>query len=294
MKYIAGIEAGGTKFVVALGTTDGNILMRHTIPTTTPQEVMPQVITCLQDFYRQHAFVSIGIGCFGPIDLYPHSKTYGYITTTPKHAWQHVDIVGMVKQHFALPVGFDTDVNGAALGEYRWGQAHGFDCVVYVTVGTGIGLGAVVNGKALHGAMHPEGGHILIPRSPQDDFISICPFHSNCLEGMASGSALLQRMRVTSAVDIPTDHPVWSLQAYYLACAAVNYILTLAPQRIIFGGGVMQHPGLIEMVRQQAADLLAGYVENDMTKNMTDSIVYASLGQDTGVLGSLAIAINAM
>jgi len=290
MSYIAGIEAGGTKFMVALGTTDGKIITRQKIPTTTPQEVIPQVLHCLRKFYHQYTFAAVGIGCFGPIDPNPSSTTYGYITTTPKLAWQHCDIVGTIKHHFNVPIGFDTDANGAALGEYYWGQAQGLDNVIYITVGTGIGVGVVVEGNPMHGAMHPEAGHLLIPQLRDDDFSGTCPFHGNCLEGLACGPALLQRAGVVSASELSDDHPVWQIEAHYLACAAVNYILTLSPQRIIFGGGVMQQTGLIESIRKGMITLLANYIDNDMTKNITDSVTYASLGQDTGVLGSLAIA----
>jgi fructokinase len=294
MTYIAGIEAGGTKFLVSLGTTEGRIIAHHKIPTTTPQEVMPQVIACLQAFYQQHAFAAVGIGCFGPIDPNSASPTYGQITTTPKLAWQHYDIVSAIKQHFTLPIGFDTDVNGAALGEYRWGQAQGLSSVVYITVGTGIGVGVVVDGKPLHGAMHPEAGHLLVAQLPEDDFAGVCPFHNNCLEGLACGPALLQRVGASSANDIAPEHPVWQLEAHYLACAVSNYILTLSPQRIIFGGGVMQQPGLIEQVRQRTLTLLAGYIDNAMTKNIDNTVTYASSGQHTGMLGALALAAHSL
>ena len=292
MTYIAGIEAGGTKFIVSLGTTTGRIIAQQAIATTTPQEVMPQVIQCLKRFHQQQAFTAIGIGCFGPIDPNPASRTYGHITTTPKQAWQHYDIVGAVKQAFPLPIGFDTDVNGAALGECYWGQAQGLGCVVYITVGTGVGIGVVINGQPLHGAMHPEGGHLLIPQQQEDNFVGVCPFHGNCLEGLVSGPALLQRVGVRTPAEIPVEHPAWALQAHYLSYAAMNYILTLAPQRIIWGGGVMQQPGLLEQIRRNTTTALAGYVDNDMTKNMAQSMMYASLGQQTGVLGSLAIAVS--
>ena len=216
-KIYAGIEAGGTKFVCAMGTGPEDIRSSVSFPTTSPEETLGRTIEFLRQQGGASTLTAIGVASFGPVDLQPGSPTYGYITTTPKPGWANCDVVGALKQHFDLPVGFDTDVNGAALGEWRWGAAQGLDTFVYLTIGTGIGGGGMVNGKMLHGLVHPEMGHMLLRRDPeQDPFPGSCPYHGGCLEGLASGPALERRWGVRSET-LPPDHPAWALEAHYIA-----------------------------------------------------------------------------
>ena len=285
---LAGIEAGGTKFIVVIGDDQGKVLARSQIPTTTPAETMTQVI----DFLKKHEFSALGVACFGPIDPNPHSKTYGYITSTPKTSWRHYDIIGTLKRALPpTPMSFDTDVNGAALGEYYWGKGKDIDNFIYLTVGTGVGGGVMINGKLLHGAMHPELGHIVIPQDPANDFFAgICPYHGNCLEGLASGPAIKARWEVESALDLHATHPAWDCEADYLAKAMMNYILCFSPERIILGGGVMKQEQLLPLIQAKTKQLLAGYIENKTISAIEDTIVLAALGQEAGNMGALALA----
>jgi len=290
MNYIAGIEAGGTKCHVVVGTAEGDIVAKERIATTDPKTTLINVVRQLQKFQKSYDFRAIGIGAFGPADVDQQSPMYGYITTSPKPGWQMIDVVGAVKAQFDLPIAFDTDVNAAALGEYYWGQAQGKSHVIYITIGTGIGTGIVVDGKPLHGAMHPESGHMLIRRHPDDDSAGYCPFHGDCWEGLASGLALQERWNVVDAAKLPDDHSAWQMQAYYVAVGIVNLILAHAPQCVILGGGVMQRQGLMNLVRMQVQTLLASYLDNAMVNHLSSTVVLASLGQDAGVRGVLALA----
>ena len=233
----------------------------------------------------------MGIASFGPIDPEPASPKFGYITTTPKAGWRQVDFAGAVGRGLGVPVGFDTDVNVAALGEWRWGAGRGVDNLVYLTIGTGIGGGALVAGRPVHGLVHPEMGHIRIPHDRgADPFAGCCPYHGDCLEGLASGPAMAARWKQPGE-SLAADHPGWPLEARYLALAVVNIICTLSPQRIIMGGGVMEHPGLIELIRCEVSDLLNGYVQSPVIlENIDHYIVTPGLGNRSGVLGALALA----
>lgn len=284
----AGIEAGGTKWVCAVGTGPDQLVALERFPTTTPAETIGQVL----DFLRQFAGLkAIGVGSFGPIDLHPASPTDGYITTTPKAGWQFTDLVGPLRATFGLPVGFDTDVNAAALGEWRWGAAQGLDTFVYLTIGTGIGGGARVNGKLLHGLLHPEMGHMLMRRDAvRDAFAGVCPFHGDCLEGLATGPALEKRWGAR-AETLPIEHPAWELEAHYLAQAVVNLICIFSPERIILGGGVMQPPQVFALLRPAVQQLLNGYLQMpQITERIDEYIVPPGLGDRAGVLGALALA----
>jgi fructokinase len=285
---LAGIEAGGTKFIIVIGDDQGKVLARSQIPTTTTTETMTQVI----DFLKKHEFSALGVACFGPIDPNPHSPTYGYITSTPKTSWRHYDIVGTLTRALPpVPVFFDTDVNGAALGEYYWGNGKNINNFIYLTVGTGIGGGVMIDGKLLHGTMHPELGHILIPQDLiNDPFPGICPYHGNCLEGLASGPAIKSRWDVESALDLHASHPAWDFEADYLAKAMTNYILCFSPERIILGGGVMQQQQLLPLIQAKTKQLLAGYIENQTITSIEKTIVLAALGQEAGNMGALALA----
>jgi fructokinase len=276
----AGVEAGGTKFVCAAGTGPED-LIREAILTTTPSETLGHVVRFLRAQARP--LTAIGVASFGPLDLDQHSPTYGYITSTPKPGWSNVDIRGALHRELGLPVAFDTDVNAAALAESRWGAAQGLDNVLYLTVGTGIGGGALVNGAPLHGLAHPEMGHIFLPHDLQaDPFAGACPYHADCLEGLASGVAMERRWGVKAEL-LPANHPAWALEARYLALGLANFVCTFSPRRIVMGGGVMHHLDLFPMIRERLQDLLRGYVR-------APELVPPLLGDDAGVLGALALA----
>ncbi len=286
-----GIEAGGTKFVCAVGTGPQDLQAVERFSTTTPDETLAQAVA----FFRAQPepVVALGVGAFGPVDLHPASPTYGFITTTPKPGWAQTDLAGALRRALGVPVAFDTDVNVAGWGEYRWGAAQGLGTFLYLTIGTGVGGGAIVNGTRLHGLLHPEMGHLLVSRAEGDTFAGICPYHGACLEGMAAGPALRARWGV-SGDTLPPDHPAWRFQAHYLAQALVQYILTLSPQKIILGGGVMQQAHLFPMVRQQVQALLNGYVQHPMLLDRPDHyIIPPALGDKAGVLGALALAQEA-
>lgn len=287
----AGIEAGGTKFVCAIGTGPDDIRAETRFPTTTPDETIARAIEFFQQQQVTHELTSLGIASFGPVDPNPASPTFGYITSTPKTPWIDTDLAGTISRALDLPVGFDTDVNGAALAEHRWGAAQGLDTFIYITVGTGLGGGAMVNGKLLHGMMHAEMGHMLIPHNwDADPFAGLCPFHSDCLEGLAAGPALAARWQ-TDPQTLPPEHPAWELEAHYLGLGLVNMICTLSPQRIIMGGGVMQQQHLFALIHNQVYALLNGYIQqNQILEEMDSFIVPPGLGNRSGVLGAIALA----
>lgn len=283
-----GIEAGGTKFVCAVGTGPEDIRAMSQFPTTTPAESIQRAI---QFFREQPEPVSaIGLGAFGPVDPDPESATFGWITSTPKPGWQMTNLRGQIREALQVPVGFDTDVNAAALGEYRWGAADGLGTFLYLTVGTGIGGGGMVAGRLMHGLIHPEMGHMRIPKLPDDPFPGVCPFHGDCLEGLAAGPAL-ERRWAARAESLPPDHPAWGLEAYYLGVALANLICTLSPERIILGGGVMKQRQLFPLIRAQVKAVLNGYLQSPaIDEGMDRYIVPPALGDRAGVLGAIALA----
>jgi fructokinase len=296
-RLYGGIEAGGTKFVCAVGSGPDDIGDVIQFATTTPGETIHRAV----DYFRAQkaALHAIGIASFGPVDLNRSSPRYGFITSTPKPSWANTDLAGAIGRAMDLPVGFDTDVNGAALGEQRWGEAEGLDTFIYLTVGTGVGGGGMVGGKLMHGLVHPEMGHIRPPHNPSaqgpnaDPFPGICPFHGDCLEGLASGPAIQARWG-QPAQTLPPDHPAWPLEAHYLALALVNLICTLSPQRIILGGGVMKGPNLFPLIRAEVQDLLNGYVQApEIVVHIDRYIVPPALGDRAGVLGAIALAQQA-
>lgn len=291
-EIFGGIEAGGTKFLCGIGACpeDLNVV---SFPTSTPDATVETAAR----FFREQGggkLVAIGIGSFGPIDLEPSSKTYGYITSTPKRAWRNYDFAGAVGRALNLPIGFDTDVNAAALAEGRWGAAQDVEDFIYLTVGTGIGGGAVVGGRLVHGLMHPEMGHIPMPHDfTQDPFPGGCPFHKDCLEGLASGSAISERWG-KPAHDLPPNHPAWVLEAHYLALAVTTWVCTLSPKRIVMGGGVMQRDFLFPMIRQQLREMLNGYIPNRAVIEDADNyVVPPKLRNNSGVLGAILLARDA-
>ncbi len=286
------VEAGGTKFVCLIGSGPDDVVAQERIATETPAITIPKVI----DFFARHVqqqgpLEAIGIGSFGPVDPEPSSDRFGYITTTPKPGWAHTDLVGPLRDTFKVPVAFDTDVNAAAVGEYRWGAAQGLKTFVYITIGTGIGGGGLVEGRLMHGLIHPEMGHLRLPRDPiVDPFEGTCPFHGDCWEGLAAGPALEARWG-QPAEELSQDHPAWGLEVEYVALALNNLICTLSPQRIVLGGGVMQQPWLLPAIRQRVVALLAGYVQaSEITARIDEYIVAPGLGQQAGALGALALA----
>jgi fructokinase len=283
-----GIEGGGTKFVCAVGTGPHDVRAETRIPTTTPAETLGKAIEFFNEF---DGLSAIGVACFGPLDPHPASPTYGHILPTPKPGWTNADIVGTLRSALDLPIVFDTDVNGAARAEARWGAAQGCDPVLYLTIGTGIGGGALVNGKLLHGILHPEMGHIPLPRDPQlDPFPGVCPFHGDCFEGLAAGPALEKRWG-QKAETLPLDHPAWDLEAHYIALALASYIYTLSPQKIIVGGGVPQQAHLLSLIRQKVQAVLNNYVQSQLIIQSIDTyIVPPGLGNRAGVLGAIALA----
>lgn len=286
-QLFGGIEAGGTKFVCAVGTSPDD-LRETRFPTTTPGETINRTI----EFFRTQPPVAvIGIGSFGPIDLHPDSKTWGFITTTPKHGWANIDLAGSIARALDVPVAFDTDVNVAALGEHRWGAAQGLDSFVYLTIGTGIGGGGMMSGKLLHGLIHPEMGHIRLPHNfARDPFPGSCPFHGDCFEGLASGPAIEKRWGRRGEM-LPAKHPAWELEAHYIALALVNYICTLSPQRIILGGGVMEQVHLFPTIRREVRQILNDYIQSpEILERIDEYIVPPGLGKRAGVLGALALA----
>ena len=285
-----GIEAGGTKFVCAIGTGPGNIRALTRFSTRSPSETLGDAAA----FFRAQPQLpaAIGIGSFGPVDPCPGSSTYGYITNTPKAGWANTDIAGTIARSLGLPIVFDTDVNAAALAEHRWGAAHDVESVLYLTVGTGIGGGALVHGRRLHGLMHPEMGHVVVPRAAGDTFDGICPYHGNCLEGLAAGPALEARWG-RPACELEEDHPAWAVEAHYLGLAIVGFVLTLSPERVILGGGVMHQRQLFPLIQDVVQSRLNGYIQRtDITRNIARYIVPPALGDRAGVMGSLALAAD--
>ena len=290
---LGGIEAGGTKFVCGVGTGPGDLVTRA-FPTTTPAATIPRVV----EFLRQKAGTelhAIGIASFGPIDLHPGSATYGHITSTPKTGWANYDLAGEVETALGVPVGFDTDVNAAMLAEARWGAARGLSDAIYMTIGTGIGGGAMSHGQVIHGLVHPEMGHLRIPHDrARDPFPGICLYHGDCLEGLACGPALQARWG-TAAQDLPDTHPAWALEAEYIALGLVNLTVTLSPERIVLGGGVMQNEHLFPLIRTEFAHLLNNYVRHkNVTEALDSFIVPPQLEGRAGVLGALILAEQAL
>jgi fructokinase len=291
MSY-GGIEAGGTKWVCAVADQPGRPGKLDTFPTTSPAETVARAVR----FFTENGPVeALGVGSFGPVDIRPDSPTWGTITTTPKPGWGDTDVVAALRSGLPVPIALDTDVNAAALGEWRWGAAAGLDTFCYITVGTGIGGGSVVNGRLVHGLLHPELGHMRIPHDrARDPFDGICPYHGDCLEGLASGEAIRQRWgRPGQDLSGPA---VWEIEAEYLALALVNVVCLLSPQRIIIGGGVANRPMLLPMARQRLRELLAGYLRApELTEpQATDHyIVPPRLGGEAGVIGAIQLAWEA-
>jgi fructokinase len=292
---IGAVEAGGTKFICAIGDQSGRLCSEERIATTEPPATLAAMLASLRRQSAAHGKItSVGVGSFGPVELDRTSAHFGYILRTPKPGWRMIDLAGTLGREFSCPVGFDTDVNAAAIAEHRWGAARDVDDVIYVTVGTGIGGGALVAGSPVHGLLHPEIGHVLPRRHPADrDFVGVCPFHGDCLEGLASGPAIIARSGA-SLDQLDPHHPQWDIQADYLGQLCVTLVLTTSPRRIVLGGGVMNQTRLLPKIRERMKHLLHGYVDRaQVLVGLDQFIVSPTLGAQAGILGALALGIDA-
>jgi fructokinase len=294
------VELGGTTVVCAVGTDPGNLRDRAVIDTTDPGSTIERIAAHLSRHRTQ--LTAIGVASFGPIDLDRSSERYGYITSTPKPRWGGTDLVGPLQRAFGVPIGFDTDVNGAALAEARWGSARGLDTFVYITAGTGIGGGGLVRGCPMHGLLHPEMGHMRIPRHPADPLLrGACPFHGDCWEGWAAKGAIERRWgagRMATDLIDPTD---LGLLAHYLAAGVANLICAISPRRVVLGGGIVLGDGdaahrdrMLRLVRVETVALLGGYLQlRELGEAIDRFLVAPTFGTDAGVLGAIALAQDA-
>ncbi len=275
--------------VCAVGREDGSILEQVSIPTTTPEETIPRILS----YFKDKEIAALGVAAFGPVDVNPASPEYGYILDTPKVAWRRCNLLGRLKEALPIPLGLDTDVNGSCLGEMTYGCAKGLDSVIYITIGTGVGVGVCSGGKLVHGMLHPEGGHVLLTRHPQDEKGGICPYHPNCLEGFACGPSI--EARWGKKADQLTDNPlVWEMESYYIAQALVDYIMILSPQKIILGGGVMHQEQLFPLIRSKVKEMIGGYLNTPQLNDLDHYIVPASLGGDQGIMGCIKLGLDAL
>jgi fructokinase len=293
-RLVGGIEAGGTKVVCAVGTGPDDVRAEVRVPTTTPARTVELVAAFFLEQATRAPLAALGVASFGPLDLDRRSPTFGFITTTPKPGWRGVDVLGPLRTALGLPLALDTDVNAAALAEQRWGVGRGLGTVVYVTVGTGIGGGVVVDGRPLHGLLHPEMGHVRVPHDQaHDPFPGSCPTHGDCWEGLATAPAIAARWG-RAPETLPDDHPAWPVEAHYLALGLANIVLTLSPERIVLGGGVMARAHLYGLVRSEVSDLLGGYLSSPaLADGLERYIVPPALGDRAGVLGAMALAQTA-
>lgn len=284
---IVAIEAGGTKFILGSCDEHGTITDRQRIDTLDPNVTLKAV----QEYIVKHRPDAVGIACFGPLDLDPTSSKFGSITSTPKPGWTNTPVVSRLRDVFDGPIAIDTDVNGAALAETLWGAAKGADIAVYITIGTGIGAGITINGQPVHGLLHPEFGHILLRSHPDDQFKGVCPYHDYCFEGLASGPSMEKRWGV-KASSLDPKHSAWAIEAFYIAQACANLILTVSPQKIVLGGGVMHQTQLFPLIKENLRTILNGYIQKDEILKDSDLIVAPVLGDDAGLKGALALALK--
>ena len=283
--FFGGIELGGTKIVCGYGDEEHLLIDRISIPTAKPEDTLNEV----KEYFIRNKVSSLGIASFGPIDLNRKSDTYGYITTTPKPYWENTDVLSFFKD-LEIPLGFDTDVNGACLGEVKYGAGRGLSNVIYGTIGTGIGFGVYLNDRLLHGLSHPETGHMLIQKQEADrEFHGPCPYHDNCLETLASGPSIEKRYG-RKAQDLYDNEEVWEQESYYLAQAMVNCITMYSPERIILGGGVMHNHTLMDLTRTKTLKLLNGYIKKEELLDHIDRyIVLPELKDDAGIIGAIEL-----
>ena len=283
---IGALEGGGTKMVLAVCTEQGEVLERTSIPTETPQITMPKMI----EYFREKQVEALGIGFFGPLQLNKAAKNYGCLINTPKLAWTGSPVSKPFEEALGIPVALDTDVNAAALGEATWGASVGTQNSIYITVGTGIGVGVISNGRVLHGMQHPEGGHILLKPHPADTYKGRCPFHPNCLEGMASGPAIEERWG-KKAYELSDRMEVWEMEAYYIAQGLVDMILMLSPEKIVLGGGVMHQTHVMSLIREEVKKQLGGYMDTPELRQIEDYIVLPKLNDNQGIMGCAKLAM---
>lgn len=292
---LAGVELGGTKCICILATGPGDIRRQAVVPTTRPETTLDAIERLLVSWRAECGpIAALGIASFGPLDLRPQSPTFGFIRATAKPHWVDTDVRGRLARILAVPVGFDTDVNGAALAEHRWGNARGLDDIAYVTVGTGVGAGLIAGGSAVHGFGHPELGHLRIARLPGDAWPGSCPYHGDCVEGLASGTAIAARTGV-AARELPPDHPAWVSVAFALGQLLHALVVTTSPRRILLGGGVLTgQPHLLQQVRSQLKSSLNAYIEPAQSDpDLRDYIVPPGLGALAGPMGAIALAAGA-
>jgi fructokinase len=290
-KLYGGIETGGTWCVCAVGSGPDEISAQDRFATTEPEQTLARIVEFFRDAPPLEA---LGVGSFGPVDLDRKSPTWGYVTTTPKPGWQQIAVAPVLAEQLGVPVAFENDVTAAALGEHRWGAGQGVQALCYLTIGTGIGAGLLIDGRPWHGLVQPEVGHLRIPhdRDPEP-FAGVCPVHGDCWEGLASGPAIAARWDVAPA-ELPDDHPAWEIEADYLALGILSIVLVASPERVIVGGGVMDRPPLLGMVRQRLRELVGGYLQTPMLAEAVDSyLVRPGLGDRAGVLGAIALAQEA-
>jgi fructokinase len=283
-----GVETGGTWCVCALGQGPGAIEARETFRTAEPAETLQRIAA----FFAAHpAPRALGVGSFGPADVDPESPTWGHVMNTPKPGWRHTAVAGLLRERLGVPVVFDLDVTAAAVGEQRWGAGRGAPSLAYLTAGTGIGAGLLIDGRPRHGLLHPEVGHLRIPHDRErDPYPGACPLHGDCWEGLACGPALQARWGISPA-ELPDDHPAWALEAEYLALGILSIVTVFSPHRIILGGGIMDRSDLMARVRGCLCELLGGYLESPLLAERIDEYVVApDLGDDAGVLGAIAMA----
>ena len=286
IKIFGAIEAGGTKMVCAVIDIFGNIIKEAIIPTTTPEETVAKILK----FFSAYKLSALGIGTFGPVDLNPYSPAYGSILNTPKLIWKGFNYFKAFKS-LNIPIGIDTDVNASCLGETAYGASRGLKNVIYVTIGTGIGVGVISEGKLVHGMMHPEGGHILLEKREDDKGECVCPYHNSCFEGLASGPSIMKRYGKPGN-ELINDENVWELEAEYISQALVNYIMILQPQKIILGGGVMHQESLFPIIRKKVAEKINKYLITEELENLDEYIVPCSLEDKQGILGSFKIGLD--
>jgi fructokinase len=293
-RFFGAVEAGGTKFVCAVANERGELLAEHRLATADPPSTLGNVMAFLEEGARAHGpLAAIGVASFGPVELDRRSPRYGFIGRTPKPGWSGTDLTGELARHFRCPIGFDTDVNAAALAEHRWGAARDVENLVYLTIGTGIGGGVIVDGIPIHGLMHPEIGHIHPRRHALDTFAGLCPFHGDCLEGLASGPAILARSGA-SLLELDASHLQWEIEADYLGQLCAQLILTVSPQRIVMGGGVMNQAALLPLIRSRILHWLGGYLDrSELLNSLHRYVVAPKLGENAGVLGALLLAKDA-
>lgn len=292
MPLYAGIEGGGTKFIVIVADENLKIAEQTRVDTSTPQQTLGAIREFLQPFYDKGELAGIGVTCFGPLDLNRQSPTFGSVLSTPKPHWENFPLYEQLKKWFNLPIDITTDVNGSALAEGHWGGAKDVDNYIYMTIGTGIGIGAILNGKLAQGLSHFEAGHMLVPQEAGDDFKGVCPFHGNCLEGLASGPALKERWGVESALFLPPDHPAWELEAQYIASAIVNLVLCYNPQKVILGGGVMKQTQLLPRIRELCNKKMNGYTAPQMESD-PEFVILQQLHDISGAYGAVLLAQSA-